>query len=75
MKGKTDATVKQKPIIGRYHTQAKPIISKLMDIEIDTVRDSIGMIPQRNVEFSTIVFNIFAKHDAATNRTNHPNPL
>jgi len=60
---------------GRYHTQAKPITNRLIDIETDIVRDSTAIIPQRNVEFSIIVFNIFAKHVAATNKTNHPSPL
>jgi len=60
---------------GRYHTQAKPITNKLIDMETDIVRNSTAIIPQRNVEFSIIVFNIFAKHVAATNKTNHPSPL
>lgn len=70
-----DANAKQRPIIGRYHTQAKPITSKLMDMETDIVRDSTAIIPQRKVEFSIMVFRIFAKHVAATNRTNQPSPL
>lgn len=75
MKGRIDVSAKQKPIIGRYHTQAKPMTNKLIDTETDIVKDSIGIIPQRKVEFNIIVCNIFAKHVAATNSTNHPNPL
>lgn len=70
-----DANAKQKPMTGRYHTQAKPITNKLIDIETDIVRDSTAIMPQRNVEFNIIVFSIFAKHDAATNKTSHPSPL
>lgn len=75
MNGKIDANAKQRPITGRYHTQAKPITSKLIDIDTDIVRDSTAIIPHKNVEFRITVLNIFAKHVAAKNKTNHPSPL
>ncbi|KYM77565.1 hypothetical protein ALC53_12059 [Atta colombica] len=54
------ASAKQRPTTGRYHTQAKPITNRLIDIETDIVRDSTAIIPQRNVEFSSpIIMHMF----------------
>lgn len=75
MNGKIDASARQRPITGRYHTQAKPITNKLIDIDTDIVNDSIAIIPHKNVEFKITVLNIFAKHVAAKNKTNQPRPL
>ncbi|KYQ53996.1 hypothetical protein ALC60_07072 [Trachymyrmex zeteki] len=53
-------SAKQRPTTGRYHTQAKPITNKLIDIETDIVRDSTAIMPQRNVEFSSpIIMHMF----------------
>ncbi|KYN04766.1 hypothetical protein ALC62_04402 [Cyphomyrmex costatus] len=51
------ANAKQRPITGRYHTQAKLITNKLIDIETNIVRDSTAIILQRNVEF--IIMHMF----------------
>ncbi|KYN14436.1 hypothetical protein ALC57_13354 [Trachymyrmex cornetzi] len=51
-----NASAKQRPMTGRYHTQAKPITNKLIDIETDIVRDSTAIMPQRN---SPIIMHMF----------------
>lgn len=49
--------------------------NRLIDIDTDIVKDSMAIIPHKNVEFRITVLNIFAKHVAAKNKTNQPSPL
>lgn len=70
-----EARARQRPMIGLYQTQAKPMTSRLMDIETDHVSDSMAIIPQSTLELRIIVLKMLARQVAARNNTSQPKPL
>lgn len=70
-----EARAKQRATIGRYQTQANPIINKLIDMETDIVRESMEIIPHKKLELRITVRRILARQVAARKSTSQPRPL